>query len=82
LGNIIGSNIANIGMVIGIAAILVPLAISKLTLRKEIPLMLGVSLLLIVLSLDGELSEYDGLILIGSLVAFTIYTYKILKPED
>jgi cation:H+ antiporter len=81
LGNIIGSNIANIGMVIGIAAILVPLAISKLTLRKEIPLMLGVSLLLIVLSLDGELSEYDGLILIGSLVAFTIYTYKDAKKQ-
>jgi cation:H+ antiporter len=81
LGIIIGSNIANIGMVIGIAAILVPLAISKLTLRKEIPLMLGVSLLLIVLSLDGELSEYDGLILIGSLVAFTIYTYKDAKKQ-
>jgi cation:H+ antiporter len=81
LGNIIGSNIANIGMVIGIAAILVPLAISKSTLRKEIPLMLGVSLLLIALSLDGELSEYDGLILIGSLVAFTIYTYKDAKKQ-
>ena len=81
LGNIIGSNIANIGMVIGIAAILVPLAISKSTLRKEIPLMLGVSLLLIALSLDGELSEYDGLILIGSLIAFTIYTYKDAKKQ-
>lgn len=81
LGNIIGSNIANIGMVIGIAAILVPLAISKSTLRKEIPLMLGVSLLLIALSLDGDLSEYDGLILIGSLIAFTIYTYKDAKKQ-
>jgi cation:H+ antiporter len=81
LGNIIGSNIANIGMVIGIAAMLVPLAISKSTLRKEIPLMLGVSLLLIVLSLDGELSEYDGIILIGSLIAFTIYTYKDAKKQ-
>jgi len=81
LGNIIGSNIANVGMVIGIAAIIVPLAVSKSTLRKEIPIMLGVSLLLIALSLDGELSQYDGLILIGFLIAFTIYTYKDAKKQ-
>ena len=49
LGNIIGSNIANVGMVIGIAAILVPLAVSKSVLRKEIPIMLGVSFLLVLL---------------------------------
>jgi len=81
LGNVIGSNIANVGMVIGIAAIMVPLAISKSTLRKEIPIMLGVSLLLVALSLDGELSPYDGIILIGSLIAFTIFTYKDAKKQ-
>lgn len=81
LGNVIGSNIANIGMVIGITAILVPLVVSRSTLRKEIPIMLGVSLLLIVLSLDGELSQYDGIILIGFLIAFTIFTYKDVKKQ-
>lgn len=81
LGNIIGSNIANIGMVIGIAAIMVPLVVSRSTLRKEIPIMLGVSLLLIGLSLDGELSQYDGLVLIMSLIAFTIFTYKDVKKQ-
>ena len=81
LGNVIGSNIANIGMVIGIAAIMVPLVVKKSTVRKEIPIMLGVSLLLIALSLDGELSQYDGIILIGSLIAFTIFTYKDIKKQ-
>lgn len=81
LGNVIGSNIANVGMVIGIAAILVPLAISKSTLRKEIPIMLGVSLLLVALSVDGELSSLDGVFLVGLLVAFTIYTYKDAKKQ-
>ncbi len=81
LGNIIGSNIANVGMVIGIAAIMVPLVISKSTLRKEIPIMLGVSFLLVALSLDGELSPYDGIILIGSLIVFTIFTYKDAKKQ-
>lgn len=81
LGNIIGSNIANVGMVIGIAAIMVPLAVSKTTLRKEIPIMLGVSLLLIALSIDGELSPYDGLFLLSLLIVFTIYTYKDVKKQ-
>ncbi len=76
LGNVIGSNIANIGMVIGISAMLVPLAVRKSILRKEIPIMLGVSLLLVLLSLDGELSQYDGVLLLGGLGVFAFYTYK------
>ncbi len=76
LGNIIGSNIANVGMVIGISAILVPLAVSKSVLRKEIPIMLGVSLLLVLLSLDGEISYHDGIFLLIGLGIFGIYTFK------
>ena len=76
LGNVIGSNIANIGMVIGVSAMLVPLAVRKSILRKEIPIMLGVSLLLILLSLDGESSTYDGIMLLGGLGVFAFYTFK------
>jgi len=76
LGNIIGSNIANVGMVIGIAAILVPLAVSKSVLKKEIPIMLGVSLLLVLISIDGEIPQYDGVILLAGLGVFTYYTFK------
>ena len=76
LGNVIGSNIANVGMVIGIAAIIVPLVVSKSVLRKEIPIMLGVSFLLVLLSIDGELSIYDGILLLVGLGVFGFYTYK------
>ncbi|MCV0431614.1 calcium/sodium antiporter [Nitrosopumilus sp.] len=76
LGNIIGSNIANVGMVIGAAAILVPLAVSKSVLKKEIPIMLGVSIFLILLSVDGELSQYDGVLLLSGLGIFGYFTYK------
>ncbi|MBT8173897.1 MAG: calcium/sodium antiporter [Nitrosopumilus sp.] len=76
LGNIIGSNIANVGMVIGIAAILVPIAVSKSVLRKEIPIMLGVSILLILISIDGEISSYDGILLLVGLGVFGYYTFK------
>ena len=81
LGNIVGSNIANIGMVIGVAAIMIPLVVKKTTLKKEMPIMLGFSLLLIGLSIDGEISQYDGLLLVGLLVAFTIYTYRQAKSQ-
>ena len=76
LGNIVGSNIANVGMVIGIAAILVPLAVSKSVLRKEIPIMLGVSFLLVLISVDGEISHYDGILLLVGLGVFAYYTFK------
>jgi len=83
LGNIVGSNIANVGMVIGVAAILAPLAIQKSVLRKEIPIMLGVTALLVLLSIDGELSQYDGLLLLIGLGIFAVYTFRnVLKQRE
>jgi len=83
LGNIVGSNIANVGMVIGVAAILAPLAIQKSVLRKEIPIMLGVSALLVLLSIDGELSQYDGILLLIGLGIFVVYTFRsALKQRE
>ncbi len=76
LGNIVGSNIANVGMVIGISAILIPVAIQKSVFRKEIPIMLGVSLLLVLLSIDGEISQYDGALLLVGLGVFAFFTFR------
>ena len=81
LGNVIGSNISNVGMVIGISAIFAPLLISKITVSRWIPIMIGVSLLVIGLSYDGELSQIDGIILIASLIGFTLYTVKTVKKQ-
>ena len=81
LGNIVGSNIANIGMVIGISAILIPIAVGKSVLKKEIPIMLGVSFLLILVSLDGEISQYDGILFLVGLGVFAIFTYKDAKKH-
>lgn len=76
LGNIVGSNIANVGMVIGVSAILIPVAIQKSVFRKEIPIMLGVSFLLVLLSIDGELSQYDGALLLVGLGVFAFFTFR------
>ena len=81
LGNIIGSNISNVGMVIGISAIFTPLLISKITVSRWIPIMIGASLLIIAMSYDGEISQFDGVILIVALIGFTLYTIKTVKKQ-
>ena len=81
LGNVVGSNISNIGMVIGVCAVVSPLVVKRATTRKEIPIMIGVSLLLIAISVDGEISQYDGVMLVVGLIAFTAYTLSRAKKE-
>ena len=72
-GNIIGSNIANIGLILGAAALLAPMKVAKSTLKKDIPIMLAASLLLCLFALDGHLGFIDGLLLVTGLAAFLLY---------
>ena len=82
LGNIVGSNISNVGLVIGVSAVFAPLLMSRITVTKWVPIMIGVSLLVIGMSVDGEISQTDGLILIAALIGFTIYTIKSVKKQS
>ncbi|MEE9452224.1 MAG: calcium/sodium antiporter [Gammaproteobacteria bacterium] len=72
IGNVIGSNIANIGLVLGIAAIVAPIQVQSQTLRREYPILFLIMLLALILMIDGELSRIDGLILISCLVILLI----------
>ena len=67
IGNAIGSNIANIALVLGTTALVTPLAVKSETLRREYPIMFSIMLLALVLLLDGELSRLDGWILLAGL---------------
>ena len=57
LGNVVGSNILNILLILGISALIVPLVVNRQIVRQEVPIMVGASLLLFGLSLDGEISH-------------------------
>lgn len=81
LGNVVGSNVANIGMVIGAALVMAPMVIRR-SLKMEMFAMIGFSLLLISLSIDGILSHVDGAVLVGLLVAFTVYMYKSARGGE
>jgi len=85
VGNIVGSNILNILLILGIGAIIAPLGVHKRIVKIEIPLMIGASILLLILSLDGILNRWDGLILAAGIVGYIIYSIKTchqLKNPD
>lgn len=73
LGNVVGSNIFNVLFILGLSAIITPLVVNIQLIRQEVPIMVGASLLLLVLSLDGGLSVFDGAMLFGLMVAYTVF---------
>lgn len=75
VGNAIGSNIANIGLVLGLTAMVAPLPFAQGVLRTELPWLLGATLLTLVLLFDLHLSFTDGLLLLGGL-ALILYRLK------
>ncbi|MCV0392542.1 MAG: calcium/sodium antiporter [Nitrosopumilus sp.] len=81
LGNVVGSNIVNIGIILGISAIITPIAVSKSTIRKEIPIMIGSAILLAAVIFDGKIDFLDGVILIAGIVGFLVFSYKSSKKE-
>jgi cation:H+ antiporter len=87
LGNVIGSNIANIGLVLGLTAILIPIWVKRATYRYNWPMMMVMSLLLWWFLYTGRtLSSFEGLILFVLLISFTFYiirrSYKDGDVED
>lgn len=73
IGNVVGSNVLNVLLILGLSAIIIPLTVHIQLIRQEVPIMLGASLLLLVLALDGQLSMWDGALLAGLLVAYTTF---------
>lgn len=73
IGNIVGSNIANIALILGISAIVMPLSVDGAVLKKEYPIMLAATGLFYLLALDGVISRLDGAILVSGLIAFLVF---------
>ena len=73
IGNIVGSNIANIGLILGISALVAPLVVHMRMLRIEVPIMLAASALLWLLALDGQIARWEGLVMLGGFIAFLVF---------
>ncbi|MBE2269676.1 MAG: calcium/sodium antiporter [Anaerolinea sp.] len=81
MGNVVGSNIANIGLILAISALIFPMMLDWRIFRREIPLMIGFSVLVLILCLDGEIGRLDGLLLVGSFIIFTSIIYRQAQKE-
>lgn len=79
VGNVVGSNTMNAMLIVGCAAAVAPMVISRSTVRKDIPFAIGATLLLMALTYDGTLSWVDGVILLAGFAAFMVYTLRQAK---
>lgn len=77
IGNAIGSNIVNIGLVLGVTALIRPIKLESATLRREMPALLAVSLLTVSLFLDTHLSRIDGIVMLTGLVIVMIWLARL-----
>jgi len=77
IGNALGSNIANIGLVVGVTALIMPLAVKSITLRREMPVLFLVTVFAFALMADGKLDLLDGVMLVAGLTLVLIWLARI-----
>lgn len=73
LGNVVGSNIINVLLILGVSALIIPLRVAQQLVRFDVPLMIGLCFLVAVMGWDGRIGIGDGLLLTSGLVAYTVW---------
>ena len=81
VGNVVGSNICNIGLILGLCALITPIATSSQIVRVDIPIMLGITALAIALMADGNLGATEGVIFCAILVAYIIFSIYLARRQ-
>lgn len=81
IGNAVGSNIANMALVLGVTALIAPLAVHSRTLSREFPLMLLVMVVSWLLLWNGELSRLDGIVLLAGILAVILWTIHLARTS-
>ena len=81
VGNVIGSNICNISLVLGVSALIQPIRSNRSVFRRDIPIMLGVSLYLLAISLNSEIGRLEGASLLSGIFLYTGFNYYTAVKE-
>jgi len=81
LGNVVGSNIFNVLVILGLSAVIVPLVVAQQLVRFDVPVMIGISLLMYALGMDGNIGRLDGLLLFSGVVAYTVFLIRQSRRE-
>lgn len=82
VGNIVGSNIFNVLAVLGVSALITPLVVQQQLVRFDVPLAIGVSLLFLLMALDGSIGVLDGLVLTAGIVIYTVFAIRQSRRES
>lgn len=81
VGNVVGSNIFNILLILGIGAVIAPLVVAQRLVRLDVPLVIGVSVLMFLLALDGKISRLEGGVLFAGIVAYIFFAIRQGRRE-
>ena len=81
IGNVVGSNICNIALILGLSALFQPITCHYAVVRRELPIMLAISLLLLFFSFNSTISRLEGFILFGGIIIYTFANYYFAKKE-
>jgi cation:H+ antiporter len=82
LGNVVGSNIFNVLFILGISALIVPLIVAQQLVRFDVPVMIGVSFLILLMGMDGKLGMIDGAILFAGAITYTALLIRQSRRES
>jgi len=82
LGNVVGSNIANVLFIVGVPAVLVVMSVATAELRRSFALMLAATALFTVFAMTGDIGRFEGIILLAALVAIIIYSYRKAGSDE
>lgn len=82
IGNVVGSNIFNILVILGVSALAAPLIVHQQLVRFEVPLMIAVSVLVLMFALDGSIRRYEGALLFTGVVAYTWWAIRKSRSES
>jgi cation:H+ antiporter len=82
VGNVVGSNICNIALVLGLAALFQPITADKSVVKRDIPIMLAISVYLLLLSFNSKLGRIEGATLFAGIILYTFFNYYIAMRES
>ena len=81
LGNVVGSNIFNVLFILGLSAMIAPLVVSRQLVWIDVPLMVGASVLMLLMALDGRISRLDGGVLAALIIFYTLFLVRQARKE-
>lgn len=81
VGNVVGSSILNVLLILGLSALIVPLTVDRQLVRLDVPIMIGVSLLTCLLALDGRLGRLEGALLATGLAVYVVWSIRVSRHQ-